>query len=258
MSREDGIYWDCQCPVFNGCERHGPACDRCWAIGFAWRFGWNRSEKLQRRFGPLVEYNDSGEVEREYDWTGATTFDRSPLLKLARVKAGKVVAFSWYGDWMHKQSIENIRIVLDEIQIIEQHDFLTLTKRPENLLNSLRGWYPIKHLWLGVTAWDQESYNNACKYLSELPGWHTWISLEPMLSPVDITQSDFRPDFLVVGAETGRGAREIDPAKILTVHRQCRTWDVPCWVKHIPDNNGYKYDLSAYRQSPFAQGETNA
>jgi protein gp37 len=52
-------------------------------------------------------------------------------------------------------------------------------------------WPPdFAHIWLGASAWDQPSADEACKYLKDLGrmGWNTWLSLEPLLGPVDLRE----------------------------------------------------------------------
>jgi protein gp37 len=216
-----------------------------------WRFGCNPNEKLKNRYNELVSRTNVDGFICEYDWTGRTTVDFEPLERLVKVRKLQVVAFSWRGDWMYKPEKDDIDYALDIMESSPQHVFLTLTKRPEKIepvfydidvehgCRELGGGDYCPNIWLGVSAWDQVSYENACRYLAPLKkgGWHTWISLEPLLAPVNISAVDFKPDWIVVGAETGKGARHIDSIEILQVWNDCRKLKIPCFVKKIGNTN---------------------
>src|SRR3989304_1482454 len=107
MNIERGIYWDCFCDVFNGCEKVSDACLNCWAVKNVWRFAQNPNRKLRARYGELVEkcMDDEGVY---YDWTGDTCVDFEPLARLELVRKPRVVAFSWRGDWMYRADKESI------------------------------------------------------------------------------------------------------------------------------------------------------
>jgi protein gp37 len=244
-------YWDRFCDVFNGCWRVGAPCNNCWAVGNVWRFSQNPNETLFARYTGLVERCMDGEGTY-LEWTGKTSVDFEPLEKLARVRKPQVVAFSWRGDWQHekfsdKQIGEACWYMRESC---DHHTFLTLTKRPERLKDNF-SCYPTPNIWLGVSAWDQVSHDNACKYLAPLKkmGWHTWISLEPMIEFVDVFKNKFRPDWIVVGAETGKGARRIDSSFVMDVWDSCEKLNIPCFVKQFsePANIG-----EYYRQLPPA------
>ncbi|NSW84086.1 MAG: phage Gp37/Gp68 family protein [Syntrophothermus sp.] len=75
---------------------------------------------------------------------------------------------------------------------IEPHTFMILTKRPENALKFIThalprwGGKPFPHLWLGVTAENQQAADERIPILLQIPAVVRFVSVEPMLGPVDL------------------------------------------------------------------------
>jgi protein gp37 len=124
-------------------------------------------------------------------------------------------------------------------------DWLILTKRPENLRRMLP--QPIgprtgrlqRNLWLGVSAWDQPSADRNISLLLEVPAAVHWVSLEPLLGPVQMRAEWLaKLGWVVVGCES-RGARPGRRCELTWVHdigNACDHAGVPCFVKQLPDD----------------------
>jgi len=132
-----------------------------------------------------------------------------------------------------------------------QHTFIVLTKRPERMQNFLASFYnlkkiehPIQNLWLGVTAENQQRADERIPILLQIPAAKQFVSIEPMLGPVDIYQSQPRPfiDWIIVGGESGPGARPMHPDWARSVRDQCVEASVPFffkqWGEWLPDDFG--------------------
>ncbi len=142
-----------------------------------------------------------------------------------------------------------------------QHTFQVLTKRPERMREylqymelvsqrvfkvgidlvyegSIRGphdhkppW-PLPNVWLGVSVEDQAALHRLDD-LRGIPNAMPWVSLEPLLEEVDITPwLDFLR-WVVVGGESGPGARPFDIQWARGVIAQCRAAGVPAYVKQL-------------------------
>jgi protein gp37 len=80
---------------------------------------------------------------------------------------------------------------------------------------------PLKNVWLGVTAENQRRADERIPALLEVPAAVHWISAEPLLGPVDFSR--FKGlDWLVVGGESGNGARRMDPSWARDILRYCK------------------------------------
>jgi hypothetical protein len=69
--------------------------------------------------------------------------------------------------------------------------------------------------------------------LAATPSAVRWASVEPLLEPVDLRLWLGSLDWVVVGGESGRGARPFDIAWARDVLRQCRAAGVPCFIKQL-------------------------
>jgi protein gp37 len=133
-----------------------------------------------------------------------------------------------------------------------QHTFYILTKRPERLAKC---WDYISRAlekdvspgkkWFGVTAWDQDSVNNAIgPLIIDNPGYNTFLSLEPLLGPITLQTfgeylEEWLPNWIIVGGETGPKARPMQSEWVRSIRDQCVEAGVPFWFKSwgawIPD-----------------------
>ena len=118
-----------------------------------------------------------------------------------------------------------------------------------------------RNLWLGVSCEDQATADERIPLLLQTPAACRWISVEPMLGPIDLchlqpgdppteidalhgTHGVLRPhggecehlDHVVTGGESGPHARPCDVAWVRDVVRQCREAAVPMCVKQLGSN----------------------
>jgi len=100
--------------------------------------------------------------------------------------------------------------------------------------------WPPPHIWLGATASNQEELNRVAPHLARLAaaGWNTFLSLEPLLAPVDIGAAwpawggANRLGQVIVGGETGHGARPMHPDWARQVRDDCADAGVPFFFKN--------------------------
>jgi len=123
---------------------------------------------------------------------------------------GSVVCVQFMGDLWH----ENVRpwpreLVFERCEENKENVFVFLTKRPLNVKES----FP-DNCWIGVSACDQETYEEAVRGLDRIDAKHKWLSLEPLFE--DITFGNVvRPDglgFVAYGPETS-GGRETSASR---------------------------------------------
>jgi protein gp37 len=134
-----------------------------------------------------------------------------------------------------------------------QHTFQVLTKRPARMLEFMRRMpAPPPHVWLGVSVEDQRAADERIPLLLETPAALRFLSVEPVLGPIYLAGAlsvfdrhgepsgprcnDDGTDaigWIIVGGESGPGARPCDVAWIRSVVEQCRDAAVPCFVKQL-------------------------
>lgn len=142
---------------------------------------------------------------------------------------------------------------------------------------SLVPW-PLPNVWLGVSVEDQQRADERIPLLLQTPAAVRFISAEPLLGPVDLEAlpsvsgigryldalsdagakfSDVpgRLDWVIVGGESGPGARPCDIAWIRSIVAQCQRASVPLFVKQMGSRiTGLNLDGPPYSSPPCREG----
>lgn len=146
--------------------------------------------------------------------------------------------------------LEFVERVFGVMQQCPQHTFQVLTKRPERMAaftlawwgpneDSPRGRIPLRNVWLGTSVGNQSAADERIPHLLRCPAAVRFLSLEPLLGPVGLAPMMYRGtdhagvQWVIVGGESGPGARPCDVAWVRSIVRQCREADVPVFVKQL-------------------------
>jgi len=127
--------------------------------------------------------------------------------------------------------------------------WLLLTKRPENIISMVpANWnmhqYP-ENLCLMTSCEDQKRANERIPVLLDVPAEYHGLSCEPLLGPIDLKEAFFSAcyiDWVIVGGESGPGARPMHPEWARDLRDQCVGADIPFFLKqwgnwvHAGDN----------------------
>ena len=137
-------------------------------------------------------------------------------------------------------------------------DWLLLTKRPQNIEKMKPSfWNEIKdRIWLGATAENQENLDRAYSYLSRQDSAIIFLSMEPLLSSVDLHRGgwsvlkDMKPpkgkmrrgfDWVIAGGESGPNARPSNPEWFVSIQMDCEAAGVAFlfkqWGEWVPEEN---------------------
>lgn len=259
---------------FVGCSKCSPGCEHCFAERFAARLAKN----------PKMSAKYAGVVDDKGHWTGhisqldLSCFDKLPK-KPSRVFVGSMTdLFYDIDDYKHVNKVMDIFV---QMEILCWHTFMLLTKRPENAIRFFQmkndaymqvdkikktaKLHLIKYklpdnIWLGVTVCNQEEVDNKIPILLQIPAAKRFISVEPMLGPVDIMpylQGNNKLDWVICGGETGKNARPMHEKWVKNLRDQCLETGIPfffkSWGEWIPayqkpndfgnHNGALKYEL---------------
>lgn len=113
---------------------------------------------------------------------------------------------------------------------------ILLTKRPENVIRMVPEYWLIPggwpaHVWLLTSAEDQERYDHRWPILRDIPGPAVkGLSCEPLLGPIQLRDL-LHLDWLIVGGESGPGARHMHPDWARCLRDQCASASVPFLFK---------------------------
>jgi protein gp37 len=92
--------------------------------------------------------------------------------------------------------------------------------------------WPLPNVWLGVSVEDQPRADERREHLKATPAAVRFISYEPALGSVDWSGWDFL-DWLIVGGESGAGARPCQVEWVRSAVDQCKAAGVPVFVKQL-------------------------
>lgn len=193
-----------------GCTKISQGCKHCYAERFAERFRGVPGHPFEQGF-------DLRLVPEKLD---------EPL----RVRKPQRIFVNSMSDLFHEDvPVEYIRQVFDIMNRANWHEYQVLTKRAARLedLNGVIQWAP--HIWMGVSV-----ENNECVWRIDhlrRTGAHVkFLSIEPLLGP--ITNLDLHGiDWVIVGGESGPGARPIEKEWVTDIRDQCARSDVAFFFK---------------------------
>jgi len=134
-----------------------------------------------------------------------------------------------------------------------RHTFQVLTKRPKRPV-ALADQLPWpSNVWLGVSVEDQPRTWRIGE-LRRAPAAVRLLSLEPLLGPLELDLSDI--DWVIVGGESGPGARPVDPAWVRDLRDACKNASVPFffkqWGGRTPKAGGRELDGRTWDEFPTA------
>lgn len=136
----------------------------------------------------------------------------------------------------------------------------------KNIVNGLQ-WatsptikWPLPNCWKGVSAEDQANYEERWSHLADTPAYVRFVSYEPALAPLSLTQrpgmadSDVNmravhPDWVICGGESGAGARMMDLQWARDLRDQCKDYGVAYFFKQTTGKKEIPADLLV-RQFP--------
>ena len=213
-------YWDVSWNPVTGCSPCSPGCDNCWAKKMACR--------LKGRYGYPAD--DPFRV----------TFHPERLNDPLKWKKPKRIFVCDMGDFF-LAPLEFQAPVLNIIHKANWHKYFFLTKRAEQMDNFQYccGGLDAPYIWLGVTICNQQEADEKIPILLRIPAVHRWLSVEPMLGPIDFKfiRGDYKGswlnglDWVVLGGETGPKARPVHPDWIRLVRDQCQIAGVKFFFK---------------------------
>ncbi len=250
MADASPIEWtDATWNPLRGCERVSPGCVNCYAEVLAARFS------LPGMWGDgLATWVTRPDGTREARWTRKVVPLENMLDLPLHWKRPRRVFVNSMSDLFHKDVPDAfIAKVFDTMYRAKQHTFQVLTKRPARLVEFISGKsgqglanaWAFPNVWLGFSAENQETWDERWPIMSELAahGFKVFASIEPLLSEIDLEEDlmcicgscggDAPLLWVIVGGESGHGARPTTIGHIRRVVQACQAMSVPVFVKQL-------------------------
>ena len=182
-------------------------------------------------------------------WTGKIRLVHERLHDPLKWRKPRRVFVNSMSDLFHEDVPD---IFLDQVfDIMERalrHTFQVLTKRPERMYDYVSTTLPISaNVWLGVSAEDQGTWNERVPILLQTPAAVRWVSAEPLLGPINPANESSDLDWLVIGGESGPGARACNLRWVRGLNEWATQSRVPTFIKQLgrfPREDAYAYTFN--------------
>jgi len=122
-----------------------------------------------------------------------------------------------------------IQDVFEVMNQASHHTFQVLTKRPDVALRHASALPWPENIWLG-TSIETSTYVHRARILREVPAQVRFLSLEPLLGPIPKLPLR-KMDWVIVGGESGPGARPMQGTWVLRIRDRCQANGVPFFFK---------------------------
>lgn len=211
MARVTSIEWtEMTWNPVTGCKKISPGCKHCYAETLSRRLKAMGAERYRNGFR-VAMHEDL--VELPMKW-----------------KRPRIVFVNSMSDLFQEQvPLTFIRRVFETMAECPQHQFQVLTKRAERL-SELKGELPwSRNVWMGVSIETQE-YAYRSRLLRTVPAAVRFLSVEPLLGRIDRLPLK-GIHWVIVGGESGPGARPMKQRWVENIFNQCRDHGVPFFFK---------------------------
>jgi len=153
-------------------------------------------------------------------WNGNIYLDEKALNLPKTWKTGRIIFVNSMSDLFHDAVPEKfISDVFETMLSTPQHTYQILTKRPERLLR-IKKYLPWpNNIWMGVSV-ENADYKFRIELLKRTDSYIKFLSLEPLLGPLDNLKLN-GIDWVIVGGESGPGARRMDAEWVRSIRDQC-------------------------------------
>jgi len=220
-----------------GCTRVSAGCDHCYAERFAERFRGVPGHPFETGFDLTLRPE---RLDQPFRWARP-----------------RMIFVNSMSDLFHKSIPKQfIAHVFSTMERAHWHVFQVLTKRSSLMRDFLRDRYgqrkgPV-HMWFGVSIEDG-TRKSRLRHLQDAPAGLRFLSIEPLIGPVgqiDLTGIDW----VIVGGESGPGARPMNPDWVRDLRDQCLTNNIAFFFKQWggfrPKSGGRELDGRVWNQLP--------
>lgn len=193
-----------------GCRKVSQGCKHCYAERMAGRLQAMGSARYAAGFEPTL-HPDLVDLPRRW-------------------KKGRTVFVNSMSDLFQDEVPESfISAVFQTMTATPQHTYQVLTKRSERLLQLAPRLPWPRNVWMGVSVED-DRVRERVEHLRRVDARIRFLSCEPLIGPLPRLELA-GIHWVIVGGESGPGARPMDPAWVDDLQRQCTRAGVAFFFK---------------------------
>ena len=241
MATNSTIEWtDATWNPVRGCTKISPGCAHCYAETFAERFRGVAGHPYEQGFDLRLVPGKLGE----------------PL----KWPTPKMVFVNSMSDLFHRDvPDEYIEQVCRVMVMANWHTYQVLTKRADRMRNLLRGRLrfaaDLPHIWWGVSVENRKHGVPRIGILRQAPAAVRFLSVEPLLEDLGELNLD-GIGWVIVGGESGHGARPVAPAWVEKLRDQCEGGERPVFLQAVGRRSQIEGRPQTRRANPRRRSRT--
>ncbi|MGO9547279.1 MAG: DUF5131 family protein [Rhodomicrobium sp.] len=194
-----------------GCTIISPGCTNCYAM------------RMARRLEAMGQPKYAGTTRisgGRSKWNGVVRMDEESLKLPSSWKTGRMIFVNSMSDLFHEEvPLQFIQRVFATMKKTRQHSYQILTKRAERLAELSEKLEWPENVWMGVSV-ENADYLHRIDHLRQTDAHIKFLSIEPLLGPLSKMKLD-GIDWVIVGGESGPGARPMDLKWVRSIRDQC-------------------------------------
>lgn len=231
MAQSSTIEWtDTTWNPVVGCTKVSPGCAHCYAERMAKRLAAISQSMRAKGRNPGRGGNYEHVVSRHGKWNGEVYLDHEAVGDPLGWRLPRTIFVNSMSDLFHEDvPLEFIQLVFDVMNRCPQHIFQVLTKRPHltaKYTSSLT-WTP--NIWMGTSV-ENARVTHRVHELRKVPAAVRFLSVEPLLGPIPrLPVKDIQ--WIIVGGESGPGARPMHETWVRQIRDRCEQYGVPFFFK---------------------------
>jgi len=213
-----------------GCTKVSAGCKNCYAERMAKRLASIAKAAQQRGDAPGRAGNYLHVINKHGRWNGKVYLDEGALDDPYRWKKPRVVFVNSMSDMFHEDvPLDFVKRAFKVMNDCPGHTFQILTKRPQIAARFAPHleWTP--NIWMGTSVEDA-LVKERIDHLRKIGAAVRFLSIEPLLGPLHrLSLSGIH--WVIVGGESGPGARPMQEKWVLQIRNRCVTQGVPFFFK---------------------------
>jgi protein gp37 len=205
MADKSAIEWtDATWNPVTGCTKISAGCDNCYAARFSERFRGVPSHPFENGFDLSLRPE---RLSQPLEW-----------------KKPRMIFVNSMGDLFHKEiPYGYVSTVFEIMENADWHIYQVLTKRSSLLRKFINERYPTRkappHMWFGVSVENEQAVSRI-PHLQAANAAIRFLSIERLIGPVGRLNLK-GINWVIVGGESGPGARAMEPRWAIKIRDQC-------------------------------------
>ncbi len=222
MSDKSSIQWcDASLNFATGCTKISAGCAHCYSL--------DRTIPRLQAMG-----------QEKYKNGTKFTVHEKVMYEPLKWKNSRRIFVNSVSDTFHEEMPGEVlvKFFYDVVAKTPQHTYLILTKRASLAYQFFKRYHePLQwgNVWVGVTAENQAMADERLPILHQIPAKIRFVSVEPMLGPVDLSAYAEWLDWIIVGGESGPKQRVIPFKYVQDLVHQGKQMGIPVFLKQMHD-----------------------